>query len=181
MDGGFAGTEGEKSAAMPDEPLRYDRMVERALRNVVRDALRETAANGLPGGHHFYITFRTGHPHVTMPDWLRASYPEDITIVLQYQFWGLEVEDERFSVTLSFNGRNERLVVPYEAVSAFADPSVKFGLQFESAKPAKDAASAAPAAQAGNIAVEAAKPRAAENEATEETKKVVTLDAFRKK
>lgn len=163
---------------MADDPLRYDRMVERALRNVVRDALRETAANGLPGSHHFYITFRTGHPQVTMPDWLRASYPEDITIVLQYQFWGLEVEDDRFSVTLSFNGRNERLVVPYEAVSAFADPSVKFGLQFESAKPAKDAA---PAAQAGTAASEAGKPMAAESDDAEETEKVVTLDAFRKK
>src|SRR5690606_8375743 len=121
-------------ADMADDPLRYDRMVERALRHVVRDAVRETAANGLPGAHHFYITCRTDHPGVVMPDWLRASYPEDITIVLQYQFWGLEAEDDLFAVTLSFNGRNERLKVPYEAVTAFADPSVKFGLQFETAK-----------------------------------------------
>jgi hypothetical protein len=169
---------------MAEEPLRYDRMVERALRSVVRDALRETAANGLPGGHHFYITFRTGHPHVTMPDWLRASYPEDITIVLQYQFWGLEVEDDRFSVTLSFNGRNERLVVPYEAVSAFADPSVKFGLQFDSAKPAKDAkdtTASVPATAAAKPAPAVAKPATPETGAGEDTKKVVTLDAFRKK
>lgn len=157
---------------MADEPLRYDRMVERALRNVVRDALREVAANGLPGAHHFYITFRTGHDGVVMPDWLRASYPEDITIVLQYQFWGLEAEDDKFSVTLSFNGRNERLTVPYAALTAFADPSVKFGLQFESGKAAaKTEAAPAPVAtgtesSAGNGG---------------EAAKVVTLDAFRKK
>lgn len=161
---------------MADDPLRYDRMVERALRNVVRDALRETAATGLPGGHHFYITFRTGHKGVSMPDWLRASYPEDITIVLQYQFWGLEVEDDRFAVTLSFNGRNERLEVPYEAVTAFADPSVKFGLQFESAKAASEAASgAATAITAAPTATNAEPP------AQEDAAKVVTLDAFRKK
>lgn len=165
---------------MADDPLRYDRMVERALRNVVRDALRETAAKGLPGGHHFYITFRTGHKGVSMPDWLRASYPEDITIVLQYQFWGLEVEDDRFAVTLSFNGRNERLEVPYEAVTAFADPSVKFGLQFESAKAASEAASAAAAAKPPAIAATPAATNA-EPPAQEDAAKVVTLDAFRKK
>ncbi len=163
---------------MADEPLRYDRMVERALRSVVRDALRETAAVGLPGSHHFYITFRTGHKGVSMPDWLRASYPEDITIVLQYQFWGLEVEDDRFSVTLSFNGRNERLTVPYEAVSAFADPSVKFGLQFESAK--GDAAAPRPGAPAPTQVAETP-PDGEPAEPAEEPAKVVTLDAFRKK
>jgi hypothetical protein len=166
---------------MADDPLRYDRMVERALRSVVRDALRETAAKGLPGGHHFYITFRTGHAGVTMPEWLRASYPEDITIVLQYQFWGLEVEDDRFAVTLSFNGRNERLEVPYEAVSAFADPSVKFGLQFESAKPASEAASAAGAPPKPPAIAVAPAATNGEQPAQEEAAKVVTLDAFRKK
>ncbi len=163
---------------MADDPLRYDRMVERALRNVVRDALRETAAKGLPGGHHFYITFRTGHKGVSMPDWLRASYPEDITIVLQYQFWGLEVEDDRFAVTLSFNGRNERLEVPYEAVTAFADPSVKFGLQFDSAKAA---AAASPTATRPPALVAAPDAATAEPPAQDDAAKVVTLDAFRKK
>jgi hypothetical protein len=163
---------------MADEPLRYDRMVERALRSVVRDALSETAAKGLPGSHHFYITFRTGHSGVEMPGWLRASYPEDITIVLQYQFWGLEVEDDRFSVTLSFNGRNERLTVPYEAVTAFADPSVKFGLQFESAK----SETGDPAARAGAAAPSDEKtPASEETDESSEPAKVVTLDAFRKK
>ena len=169
------------SAAMADEPLRYDRMVERALRSVVRDALREAAANGLPGGHHFYITFRTGHAGVTMPEWLRASYPEDITIVLQYQFWGLEVEEERFAVTLSFNGRNERLEVPYEAVTAFADPSVKFGLQFESAKATTMPSLVEP--EPAKAPAVSASPKNADTPATpeDEAAKVVTLDAFRKK
>jgi hypothetical protein len=176
---------------MADDPLRYDRMVERALRNVVRDALRETAANGLPGAHHFYITFRTGHAGVVMPEWLRASYPEDITIVLQYQFWGLEAEDDRFQVTLSFNGRNERLEVPYEAITAFADPSVKFGLQFDSAKgELKPGAESAPAQGSGQKPVQGplqtpALPGAAKTSAEDtgdgEAAKVVTLDAFRKK
>lgn len=161
---------------MADEPLRYDRMVERALRSVVRDALRETAASGLPGSHHFYITFRTGHAGVTMPDWLRASYPEDITIVLQYQFWGLEAEDDLFSVTLSFNGRNERLIVPYEAVTAFADPSVKFGLQFDSAKAEPGAA----ATRTGAPAPVPVPDGTSEPDVGDEPK-VVTLDAFRKK
>lgn len=167
---------------MADDSLRYDRMVERALRNVVRDALRETADKGLPGGHHFYITYRTGHAGVTMPEWLRASYPEDITIVLQYQFWGLEVEDDRFAVTLSFNGRNERLEVPYEAVTAFADPSVKFGLQFESAKPAAETASLAAApAKLSTVADAPATATDSKQPAQQEAAKVVTLDAFRKK
>lgn len=162
---------------MADEALRYDRMVERALRSVVRDALSETAAKGLPGSHHFYISYRTRHPGVEMPEWLRASYPDDITIVLQYQFWGLEAEDDRFSVTLSFNGRNERLTVPYEAITAFSDPSVKFALQFEAAKAAPDDQAAAPGGPAPGEGTAAA------DEAAEpaEPAKIVTLDAFRKK
>lgn len=163
---------------MADQSLRYDRMVERALRSVVRDSLREVAARGLPGSHHFYITFRTGHPDVIMPDWLRASYPEDITIVLQYQFWGLEAEDDHFSVTLSFNGRNERLTVPYESVTAFADPSVKFGLQFEAAKAEAEPTVPRTGVPAPSPGPET--PAAAEAEQGGPTK-VVTLDAFRKK
>ena len=166
---------------MAEDALRYDQMMQDALRGVVRRALAEVSESGFPGAHHFYITFRTGHPGVTMPDWLRASYPEDITIVLQYQFWGLEVEDERFSVTLSFNGRNERLTVPYEAITAFADPSVKFGLQFESAKAAAAGEPAQP--RTGAPAPTQVPETAAETgpEPAEEPAKVVTLDAFRNK
>src|SRR5579875_4128807 len=106
-------------------------MVERALRGVVREALARTAASGLPGTHHFYITFQTKHPGTKLPETLASQYPEDMTIVLEHQFWDLEVEEDRFSVTLSFQTKPERLTVPFEAITVFTDPSVKFGLQFQ--------------------------------------------------
>src|ERR1700754_3563033 len=112
--------------------LRYDKMVENALRSVVREALAVTAEYGLPGAHHFYITFRTDYPGVEMPDFLHAQYPQDMTIVLEHQFWGLEVDDLRFAVTLSFRNQTHRLSIPLAAITAFADPSVKFGLEFRS-------------------------------------------------
>lgn len=115
-----------------DEPsISYDQLVERALRSVLREALLITRDSGLPGQHHFYITFRTVHPGVQMPPHLKALHPEDMTIVLQHQFWNLTVEQEWFSVELSFSGRRECLHVPFEAVTAFADPYAKFGLQFQ--------------------------------------------------
>jgi len=120
---------------MTKDWLRYDRMVEDALRGVVRRALTEIASSGLPGDHHFYLTFRTVEPGVHIAPALRGQYPKEMTIVLQHQFWGLEVNEEHFAVTLSFGGKHERLVVPYRAIVSFADPSVKFGLQFESAVP----------------------------------------------
>ncbi len=123
---------------MTKDWLRYDRMVEDALRGVVRRALTEVASSGLPGDHHFYLTFRTVEPGVHIAPALRGQYPKEMTIVLQHQFWGLEVNEEHFAVTLSFGGKHERLVVPYRAIVSFADPSVKFGLQFESAVPAAD-------------------------------------------
>ena len=116
---------------MAKDWLRYDQIVERQLRGVVRYVLAEVAANGLPGDHHFYITFKTGHPGVSMSPHLRAQYPREMTIVLQHQYWGLEVLDDSVTVTLSFGGRHERLQVPFAAVVSFADPSVKFALQFE--------------------------------------------------
>ena len=116
---------------MADDELRYDRMVEDALRSVVNRALVHVAERGLSGEHHFYITFLTDHPDVVMPDHLRSHYPNEMTIVLQHQFWGLEVGTETFGVTLSFANQPERLTVPFAAVTAFADPSVRFGLQFD--------------------------------------------------
>lgn len=116
---------------MGQEPLRYDRMVESALRGVVREALTQVGERGLPGNHHFYVTFRTRHPGVSLADHLRARYPSEMTIVLQYQFYGLEVAQDRFAVTLSFNNTHERLVIPFAAISTFADPSVNFALQFQ--------------------------------------------------
>lgn len=117
---------------MGEEGLRYDAMVENALRGVVRRALSYAAERGLPGDHHFYVSFRTNHPGVDIPAQLRARYPTEMTIVLQHQFWGLDVGEEAFGVTLSFSDVPERLTIPFSAISAFADPSVRFGLQFDS-------------------------------------------------
>ena len=117
---------------MSETQLPYDVMVEDALRSVVRRALEVVASRGLPGNHHFYVTFRTDHPGVKIPAYLRERYPSEMTIVLQYQFWGLEVGESEFQVTLSFNDKPERLIIPLDAIKAFADPSVRFGLQFDS-------------------------------------------------
>jgi hypothetical protein len=162
---------------MPDQALDYGRLVERALRQVVRDALEVVATQGLPGRHHIYITFRTDHPGVSLADGLRARYPTEMTIVLQHEFWGLEVEDDRFSVLLKFGGVPQRLEIPFEAVSVFADPSVEFGLQFGAAAGSavqRDAAAEPPAAVAEQG--EAVEPGAKTGSA-----QVVTLDRFRKK
>ncbi len=116
---------------MARDSLHYDKMVETALRGVVRQALASVVDQGLPGNHHFYLTFRTSHPDVEIADRLHAQYPQEMTIVLQHQFWGLEVTDEHFVVNLSFSNVPERLKVPYAALVSFVDPSVKFGLQFQ--------------------------------------------------
>lgn len=113
------------------EILRYDKMVESALRGVVRQAVEEVMKHGLPGDHHFYITFMTDYPGVSIPDYLRDRYPGEMTIVLQYQFYDLSVDKEKMSVTLSFNNVPERLTIPLGAISIFADPSVNFALQFQ--------------------------------------------------
>jgi hypothetical protein len=115
---------------MPDQSIDYGRLVERALRQVVRAALDVVAEQGLPGRHHLYITFRTDHPGVAIADDLLARYPSEMTIVLQHEFWGLEVKEDRFAVGLSFGGAPHRLEIPLDAVTVFADPSVEFGLQF---------------------------------------------------
>ena len=114
-----------------DDILRYDKMVEGALRGVVRSSIEEVMAHGLPGDHHFYITFLTDYPGVNIPDYLRDRYPGEMTIVLQYQFSDLSVDDDILRVTLSFNNVPERLVVPLAAITIFADPSVNFALQFQ--------------------------------------------------
>lgn len=170
--------------------MGYEQMAQTALRSVVRMALERVAAQGLPGDHHFYITFDTRHADVRIADYLRQRYPEDMTIVLQHQFWGLKVGEEHFEVTLSFNKVGEHLVIPYAALRSFFDPSVQFGLQFKTALAAAGAAKRVPgpapqkalpgrpAAQAGlpkpeALPVDADKPAASAD--------VVNLDAFRKK
>src|SRR3546814_12331188 len=116
---------------MVDDRLRYDRMVERALRGVVREALTQAAESGLPGSHHFYLTFITGAPGVAIPEHLHQQYPEEMTIVLQHQFFGLEIRSDAFSVTLSFSNKHERLTIPFAAITTFAAPPVNFALQFQ--------------------------------------------------
>lgn len=116
---------------MARDSLHYDKMVETALRGVVRQALASVVDQGLPGNHHFYLTFRTTHPGVEIADRLHSQYPQEMTIVLQHQFWGLEVADDHFVVNLSFSNVPERLKIPYAALVSFVDPSVKFGLQFQ--------------------------------------------------
>lgn len=182
---------------MGEGGLRYDRMVERALRGVMHDALVHAAKHGLPGAHHFYITFRTDHAKVQIDQSLKTRFPQEMTIVLQHQFWDLGVEHDGFVVTLSFNNVPQRLNIPFAAVTAFTDPSVNFGLQFQAVSESAGTAKPAPAAIAK--AADPAKPGApkpakpasvtqlpkpAETTATADAppaEKVVTLDSFRKK
>ena len=116
---------------MTSDELNYGLMMQRALRYVMAEALGMVAESGLPGDHHFYITLDTNHPDLDMPDWLRADYPDQITIVLQYEFSDLEVSDDGFSVAMSFSDKLARIHAPFDAVLTFVDPSVEFGLKFE--------------------------------------------------
>ncbi len=155
---------------MSQDVLRYDRLIEEALRSVVREVLTETAARGLPGNHHFYITFKTSHDGVDIPPRARAQHPEEMTIVLQHQFWNLAVEDDHFRVTLSFNKREEELVIPFASITTFADPSVQFGLQFQSHHEATEDEESAELPEA---AADVSRDMAAGE--------VITLDSFRRK
>ena len=116
---------------MSEKVFKYDMMVEEALRGVVSKALQHAAKHGLPNGHHFYITFKTGRRDVDIPVFLKEHYPDEMTIVLEHQFWDLKIHEHEFEVALSFNDKRERLLIPFNAITAFSDPSVKFGLQFQ--------------------------------------------------
>jgi hypothetical protein len=118
---------------MTDDTMKYDEMLENAMRGMVRDALQQVAEHGLPGEHHFYITFKTGAPAVEIPSRMRAQYPNEMTIILQHRFWNLLVDETGFSVELSFSGRATNLYIPFAAMTSFVDPSVDFGLQFSNA------------------------------------------------
>jgi hypothetical protein len=185
---------------MPVDHIRYDLLTQDALRSVIRVVLADVAVKGLPGDHHFYITFDTHVDGVRLSARLKAAYPEEMTIVLQHQFWDLTVGDDDFDVGLAFNGIPERLHVPFRAVKAFMDPSVQFGLQFavdretpkEALKrPDGDETSPRPAAEPpmpARDAADAATPdqaKAAEDEVApareEGSAEVVRLDRFRKK
>jgi hypothetical protein len=149
-------------------------MVEQALRGVVRQAVEEVMEDGLPGDHHFYITFLTDYPGVQIPDYLRDRYPGEMTIVLQYQFYDLKVDKEKLSVTLSFNNVPERLIVPLGAISIFADPSVNFALQFQPMGEDDDAPS-----DPTDGGSDDSKGKKKDSEA--KSGEVVSLDKFRKK
>lgn len=170
---------------MSDDLLKYDKMVEDALRGVVRTTLAEVAERGLPGNHQLYLTFLTDHPGVEIADHLRERYPGDMTIVLQYQFWGLEVESDAFAVSLSFDDVRERLHIPFEAVTGFADPSVDFALQFKDDRSEGDVkeVSEKPVPKSGSKKRRAIKLASSEEPLPqpEDDDNVVTLETFRKK
>lgn len=147
--------------------LNYDQLIQEALRGVVRKSLEAVAKEGLPGNHHFYISFRTDRQDVKMPEHLREKHPSEVTIVLQHQFWDLEVQAKGFGVSLSFNGAQERLYIPYAALVSFMDPSVKFGLQFV---PDEEEVEAGPSLST-----------VSPNPTKGKDGNVVTLDSFRKK
>lgn len=164
---------------MAEDFMRYDQLAQFALRGVVREALRKVQRTGLPGEHHFYIAFNTRYPGVSLSPRLAERYPREMTVVLQHQFWNLQILEDRFEVELSFDNIPEKLVVPFNAVKGFLDPSVQFGLQFEVVPVEEDAKPAdAPAATAEDVD---ANSSAEDSEAEAVEAKVVSLDAFRKK
>lgn len=171
----------EKITSIP-----YEDIVQNALRTVVHDVLIQVAKNGLPGNHHLYITFQTGYPGVQMADYLKDRHPDDVTIVLQYQFWDLEVSDKGFSITLSFSDVKEKLYIPYAAITGFVDPSVKFGLQFTPLEIEEDMEEDISPTDHKTSSKKQKKSKesleeTSEQETTSAQGKVITLDEFRKK
>lgn len=179
---------------MTTDQIRYDILARDALRGVLRRVLSDAAEHGLPGEHHFFITFFTKSPGVKLSPRLLSQYPEEMTIILQHQFWDLRVTDDHFEVGLSFNGIPERLVVPFDSIKGFFDPSVQFGLQFETAeekaaanadgadKPAKPVAAAEPDAAPAPVEAEPANSEPADAEVKPaQGADIVRLDKFRKK
>jgi hypothetical protein len=156
---------------MAQDLFDYPKMVETALRGVMREALARVARDGLSGDHHFYVTFHTRASGVVIAQHLLTKYPDEMTIVLQHQYRGLEVQDDAFSVSLSFQSRSERLTIPFAAVTTFADPSVNFGLRFEAHAPEATEAAALPAQIPPPEATPPERPAA----------EIVTLDKFRKR
>jgi uncharacterized protein len=180
---------------MADDEIRYDLLTQDALRGVVRQVLARVQREGLPGEHHLYIAFDTRADGVSVSKRLKEQYPEEMTIVLQYQFWDLQVTNERFEVKLSFSNVPERLVVPFGAVKAFYDPSAQFGLQFGKPGAANDSARQHMAAALPDLAGEPDEPRGALETSQDDAgethsaevvmsrppAEVVQLDRFRKK
>ncbi|MBE2278729.1 MAG: hypothetical protein IAE87_20840 [Rhodobacteraceae bacterium] len=148
--------------------IDYGNLMHQAMRGLIRTVLADAAAHGLPGAHHFFITFDTTHPGVAIADWLHERYPSEMTVVLQHWFTGLEVTEDGFSVTLNFGNQPEPLVIPFDAVRTFVDPSVEFGLRFESQDEEEEEGDE----EEGDEEDEEEEPRA--------EAEVVSLDKFRK-
>jgi hypothetical protein len=175
---------------MATDHIRYDVLARDALRGVLRRVLTDAAAHGLPGEHHFFITFLSTAEGVKLSPRLLAQYPEEMTIILQHQFWDLVVTEDRFEVGLSFGGVPERLVVPFTSIKSFFDPSVQFGLQFEPSDTAAETPAAnlpasnlpaTPSASAPTAAAPEPESSKDEPEKPSEGAEVVRLDRFRKK
>ena len=158
-------------------------MIDNAMRSVVRTAIEQASEHGLPGDHHFFISFLTNHPGVDISPMLKERYPEEMTIVVQHQYWDLKVDDEKFSLMLSFNNVPEKLVVPFAALTAFADPSIKFGLQFHNREWQEDDVHCPATGKTGReLPPEASfdeEPPSEANPPANDTK-VISMDAFRK-
>jgi len=158
----------------PVDDMHYEQLAQDALRGVIRSALERAAGpDGIPGAHHFYITFKTRAPGVSVPPDVIAKYPDEMTVVLQHQYWDLKVEQNRFSVMLKFGGMPKVLAMPYAAVTRFYDPSVQFLLQFEAPATIEEIAAEVAAAETDDTPV----PPLGGDDAP----KVVSLDHFRKK
>ncbi len=187
---------------MSDDLIRYDILTQDALRRVIRKVLEEVQRTGLPGEHHFFITFSTAYPGVRLSTRMLERYPDEMTIVIQHSFWNLEVTDTAFEIDLSFDDIRERLRIPFESIRGFFDPSVKFGLQFDvapvpvqvapvqsepevapvaAALPRADTQKKAPAAVTPSARSKADQDKPDEVKTAESGAEVVSLDSFRKK
>ena len=160
---------------MDDSYIDYGKLIDRAMRSIVKETLTLISKEGLQGDHHFYITFYTDFPGVKIAEELKAEYDEEMTIVLQHQFWDMEIKDDLFSVTLSFKHKKQNLVIPYAAITAFADPSVKFGLQFRQMEEELADMSGSKPTKKGK------KSEGDSDEKPADGAKVISLDSFRKK
>jgi uncharacterized protein len=169
---------------MAKDFIGYQALTDAALRSVVRDALRRIEKQGLIGSHHFYLTFKTHFPGVEIPNFLREQYPDEMTIILQHQFWGLKVREDHFEVALTFRKLPATLVIPFAALTAFFDPGVQFGLQFKSIDGDAKSGSAPQSLPQPVPEQNHDKPEASAEEAPERPSPnadVVSLDQFRKK
>ena len=186
---------------MSDDLIRYDILTQDALRRVIRKVLEEVQRTGLPGEHHFFITFSTAYPGVRLSTRMLERYPDEMTIVIQHSFWNLEVTDTAFEIDLSFDDIRERLRIPFESIRGFFDPSVKFGLQFDvapvpvaapapvepefapvpAALPRADTQKKSPASVPASTRSKPGQDKPDEVKTAESGAEVVSLDSFRKK